>query len=207
MKKDSSSSEKKSRTTITIVLASASVSVMAAVFSSLVLYYRPKETLTLDRVVTFMGLFFTIVGVIATIFFVVLSYRARLIRDELMEEKNNAEIAIKESHKQWEVLVSAAMDILYQNYSFLIKENPKRISEYRLQASRLACRLTLLEPKERLEGIELIGTIYRPKDGREWNEIDDDIKLLEDVLFSNDEPEVIKRKAKKALEFLEEKKQ
>ena len=188
------------------MLASASVSVIAAVFSSLVLYYRPKETLTLDRVVTFMGLVFTIIGVVTTIFFVVLSYRARLIRDELIEEKNSTEIAIKESHKQWKVLVSAAMEVLYQNYSFLIKENPKRISEYRLQASRLACRLTLLEPKERLEGIELIGTIYRSKDSREWNEIDEDIKLLEDLLFSNDEPEVIKRKAKKALEYLEEKK-
>lgn len=206
MKKDSSSIEKKSKTTISIVLASASVSVIAAVFSSLVLYYRPKETLTLDRVVTFMGLVFTIIGVVTTIFFVVLSYRARLIRDELIEEKNSTEIAIKESHKQWKVLVSAAMEVLYQNYSFLIKENPKRISEYRLQASRLACRLTLLEPKERLEGIELIGTIYRSKDSREWNEIDEDIKLLEDLLFSNDEPEVIKRKAKKALEYLEEKK-
>lgn len=206
MKKGSSSIEKKGKTILYIVLVSTSVSVIAAVVSSLVLYYRPKETLTLDRVVTFMGLFFTVVGVVATIFFVVLSYRARLIRDELIEEKNSAEIAIKESHNQWKVLVSAALEVLYQNYSFLIKENPKRMSEYRLQASRLACRLSLLEPKERLEGIELIGTIYRPKESREWNEIDDDVKLLEALLFSNDEPEVIKRKAKKALEFLEEKK-
>lgn len=206
MKKNSLMKWKESRITVSVALVAASISVIAAILSSLVLYYRPKETLSLDRTVSFMGLFFTIVGVVATIYFVILSYRARLIRDELIEEKTSAEATIDEAKRQWETLVTTAMEVLYQNYSFLIKENPQKTSKYRLQASRLACRLTMLKPEDRLEGIELVGTLYRPKNSQEWREIAEDIKLLEGLLYANDEPEVIKRKAKKALDYLEEKK-
>lgn len=190
------------------ILVFASISVLTAIVSSLALYcYKDFSiSLNIDNVVSFMGLFFTIVGVVATVYFVVLSYRARLIRDELIEKKDNAEAAINEAQKQWEVLVTAAMDVLYQNYSFLIRENPSRVSEYKLQASRLACELTLLDPKDRLESIELLGTIDRIKNSPEWNEIDEDIKLLERVLYAKDESERIKRKANEAITLLKEKK-
>ena len=179
------------------------ISVCAIVISLVALFHGPQVDLTIDNMVSFMGLLFSIVGVVATVYFVILSYRARLIRDDLNNEKEKAENEIQEARKQWKEMVGSALNVIYQNYSFLIRENPSKIAEYRLQQSRLAIKLKLLDPKDRLEKIELLGTITRQKSTPDWDCIDDDINLLKQVLFDgNEKDEIIKNKVLESIELL-----
>lgn len=186
-----------------ITIVAVIISVCAILISLVALFHHSQGNLSIDNLVSLMGLLFSIVGVVATVYFVILSYRARLIRDDLNNEKKKAENDIIEAKKQWKEMVSTALNVIYQNYSFLIRENPNRIAEYRLQQSRLAIKLKLLDSKDRLEKIELLGTITRAKSTPDWDCIDDDIDLLKQVLFDSEEKdEMVKNKALESIEML-----
>jgi hypothetical protein len=219
---------KKHKTIRIVIWAVSLLSIIANILFLHALYCRPEETIDLNNIVSFIGICFSIVGVVATIYFVVIAYRTRNTYEELVKEKEKAETAINEAKTQWEgaiteaktqwegalnkakiqweKLVQSELYVIYNNFSFLTNQNPDKITEYQLLEARMVCHLKLLKPEERLEKIELLGTIGRQKPGPEWEKIDEDIKLLEDVVFDNDEPLEIKQAALIALNKLQKKK-
>ena len=201
--KDISTIDKKYKISLVIAFISIGIALAAIILSLISLCCEHKSNLSVDDIVSYMGLLFSIVGVVATIYFVILSYRARLIRDDLNNEKQRVEHDIREAKEQWKEMVNSALNVIYQNYSFIIRDNPSKMANYKLQQSRLASKLKLLDSSDRLEKIELLGTINRQKMMPEWNEIDDDIKLLKQVLFDKDESAEIKNKALESINTLE----
>lgn len=213
-----------------VIWTAALLSIIANILFLHALYCRPEGTLEIDinNILSFIGIGFSIVGVVATIYFVVIAYRTRIIREELENEKENAKKAISEAKTQWETtireaktqwegalneaktqwekMVQSELYVIYNNFSFLTNQNPDKITEYQLQEARLVCRLKLLMPDDRMEKIELLGTISRENPSSEWEKIDEDIKLLKEVVFDKDEPLEIKQAALISLNKLERKK-
>ncbi len=194
------------KTSVRIALTALFISACAVAGILMFCYWYPNYShtntpLNFEKVVASVGLIFSVVGVIATVFFVVLSFRAELIYDDI---KSAGQAITKRMEREKETYQRIAYETYVtfsKCYSRLINEDSSQIDKYELEIARMACNLTYLSREIRLEAIDLLATIDRGHE--EKNNIKNDIELLEKILLDVTEEEDIRKAARKSLKTIE----
>ena len=166
---------------------------------------RTRTFIKPNVVMTLVGLVFSIVGVVATVFFVVLSFRAGLIYDDIKTAGCTIQEQMKKEKKIYQELVYETYEALCDNYSRLINDCPEKVGEYKLSEARMACKLFLLPQDKREEKIRLLSEIERC--GATDDEIDDDIMLLKTILYDEKEEKAIREAALESIDVLKKRKE
>lgn len=157
------------------------------------------ESFNRNNMMDFVGLFFTITGVVTGLYFIIMglfAYRTKREMDEAID-------SIKRELEKNEPSRQVYYKILYDYLSERIANDKHNADKYKLSQARLACITRDLELPIRVEKIELLGSVNRSD--TTIKEIIPDIKLLSDIISDRTEDEKIIEAAKKSLKKLKEK--
>ena len=143
-----------------------------------------------DKIISLYGILFTIVGVVATFYFVVLTYKARKIHEDLNDVRRFVRKQIKEEKKVIEKTISLSYKVMYDNLSCLLNDNPSQFEKYKLQQARLGCMLPSLDEDQRVWCVSLVGDLQR-NSPTSISEIPNDIELLNNLLKEEDLPQTV----------------
>jgi uncharacterized membrane protein len=183
-----------------LIACFVSACAIAIVVISCFMYYRKGSLVAPHDVMTLIGLVFSVIGVIATVFFVVITYRAGHIYDEIKAAGNSIKDQMEKEKKVYQELAFETYEALCENYSRLINDCPEKVDEYKLTEARMACKLFLLPNNIREEKIRLLSDIERTPET--IADIDDDIVILEKILFDEKEGKTIRKAADESLDTL-----
>ena len=157
------------------------------------------EPFNRNNIMDFVGLFFTITGVVTGLYFIIMglfAYRTKREMDEAID-------SMKRELEKHEPSRQVYYKILYDYLSEQIANDKHNADKYKLSQARLACITRDLELPVRVEKIGLLGSVNRGD--TTIKEIIPDIKLLLDIISDKTEDEEIIEAAKKSLKELKEK--
>lgn len=188
-----------------LVACFVSACAIAIIVIACFMYCRTGSLVAPNDVMTLIGLVFSVIGVIATVFFVVITYRAGHIYDEIKAAGNSIKDQMEKEKKVYQELAFETYETLCENYSRLINDCPEKVNEYKLTEARMACKLFLLPKNIREEKIRLLSDIERMPEIDD--EIDDDIIVLEKILYDEKEEKAIRKAANESLAALKKMKE
>lgn len=188
-----------------LIACFVSACAIAIVVIACFLYYRTGSLVAPKDVMTLIGLVFSVIGVIATVFFVVIIYRASHIYDEIKATRDSIKDQMEKEKKVYQELAFETYEALCENYSRLINDCPEKVDEYKLTEARMACKLPLLPKNIREEKIRLLSDIERMPVADA--DIDADIIILEKILFDEKEEKAIRKAANESLAALKKMKE
>ncbi len=154
----------------------------------------------------FIGLFFTVTGAVTSLYFIILgvfAYRTQRELDETIAKMEESIEKIELSKHVIEQIQTFHYHALYDFFSDRIANDKQNADKYKLSQARLACLLNAINEDVRAEKIGLLGTTHR--NDPTIKEIDDDIRLLKQIINDDDESATIKVAANQAIKELKTK--